>query len=414
MSLEHPPALLALLLLPPLLWLSMARRSARETAWPSLLLWRQVASTLPPRKRALEKILLLECAALLLLSLAAASPLLRSGAMRRDVALLIDETASPETLAEAARLRAALAPGDRLREFRAGRDLAEAAARLPEAGLRVVATSRAGIGGAGLTVIGFARKGRNLGIDAVEVRRDQVWFAVATDGPPEEVSVNGRRVRTGEGVTIPFVPLLEIETPDNHDGDDRIELEKIRLGVRPTGFPLADGALLRAGLPAAEGEDLAISVEGGDPVAEEIRGADCRARDGLFLEECAWRGARARPGGGWIEWRDRALVAWLDARTLWIGLPLDREWDDRGTLAVLLEQAKRERAGALAGGRALVGDAYARPAPGALDTRGVDRPWDGRLPEPRAPGDGVKLRPWLAALAAALLLVYLRAIVRAP
>lgn len=414
MSFERPLLLLALLLIPALLLLALLRRRPKKLPWPSLLLWRQAMAGLPPRRRGLDPLVLAECSAVALLALGAAGPLLGAGAPSREVAILVDATAGEGTLRELGRLKAALAPADRVVESRAGpRELALAAAGLPDADLRVVATSRPDIGGPGLTVVGRARTGRNLGLDAVVVTGSEVWFAVRTDGEPEEVSVSGRRVRTGEGTTVPFTTPLEIETPDNYDGDDRIDLEPVRLGVRPTGARLADAALFRAGVPAEVGEDLLLVTEGGDPVEGEVSGAECLAAEGLFLEECRFTGVRAREGPGLVTFRGRALARWIDERTLFVGLPLDREWDEQGTLAVFLERAKRERVRAMARGRAVVGDAYASPAPGALDTRGVDRPFDGRLPEPRGgTGRGRPLLPLFAGLAAALLLLYLRAIVR--
>jgi hypothetical protein len=60
----------------------------------------------------------------------------------------------------------------------------------------------------------------------------------------------------------------------------------------------------------------------------------------------------------------------------------------------------------------IVGDAAVSPAPGLVWTKGVDRPWDGRLPEARRGRGRTALRAALALAAAAVLALYLRAIVR--
>lgn len=421
MSLLSPLGLLGLLGIPVLVLLAFLRRRPRPVVWPSLLLWRAAAEGLPPRRRALDPLLLLECSAVLLLSLAAADPVVASGGGRK-VVLLIDETAGAETLAELARLRSALDPRDEVVEFSAGADLATAAARLPEADLRVVATSLPGIEGPGLLVIGLPRPGHNVGIDAVRVSGDRLWFALATDGPAAKVAVRvgtaTMEVPTGEGVETAFAGEIALTVPDNHSGDDRVTLERVALRARNlTGSREVAAALFRAGLPAVEADppDLLVTAEGGEAAGETIRGADCVGAEGLYLEDLLWTGARTLPGEGLISWNGRAVVAWRDERTLWIGAPLDRPWDDHGTLAVLIERAKRDRARLLGGGRALVGDAWADPPPRFLDTRGVARPWDGRLPGKRAgSARGFPLRPILAGAGALLLLLLARAIVLRP
>ena len=111
-----------------------------------------------------------------------------------------------------------------------------------------------------------------------------------------------------------------------------------------------------------------------------------------------------------MSYRGEALAAWLElGRTLWLGMPLDSDWDEHGTLAVLIERAKREMAGAaLLPGEALVGDAIARPAPGHVWTKGIDRPWDGTLPEQsQTAEETVGLRLLLGLLAALVLMLYL-------
>jgi hypothetical protein len=132
-----------------------------------------------------------------------------------------------------------------------------------------------------------------------------------------------------------------------------------------------------------------------------------------MLEDCVWRGVRTREGGGLLTWRGKTIAAWLDERTLWLGLPVDRDWDEHGTLAVLVERAKRATAERLAGGAAIRGDAYIRPPPGFVSTAGVDRDWDGALPPPgNRAEESSALRTALALLAALLLVFYARAIVQ--
>ena len=92
-------------------------------------------------------------------------------------------------------------------------------------------------------------------------------------------------------------------------------------------------------------------------------------------DQCAWRGVHKREGPGLLTHRGSAIVKWLDERTLWLGIPVDREWDDQGTLPVLIRRAKQQRLEAIHG--RVAGDAVLRPAPAFVDTKGVDRPWDG-------------------------------------
>jgi hypothetical protein len=284
---------------------------------------------------------------------------------------------------------------------------------MPPADLRVLATNREGVEGEGYIVVGRGADGDNVGIDAIAVRGITVWFAAATDGAPREVTVSGKKVATGRGYETGFTIPLEIEEPDNYAGDNRFEFRALRLGVRDeTGSKLVRAALA-AGTPTQEGNDLVIQAARGD---ETVHGADCVAADifeGLFLDECAWDGVATREGEGILTWRGRAIAAWLDEKTLWLGMPVDREWDDDATLAVLIEKAKRKRAGALLQpGEVLVGDAACSPAPGLVWTKGVDRPWDGRLPDARRARGRTALRAALALAAAAVLALYLRAIVR--
>ncbi|MHC4452162.1 MAG: hypothetical protein ACYS0E_18810, partial [Planctomycetota bacterium] len=105
------------------------------------------------------------------------------------------------------------------------------------------------------------------------------------------------------------------------------------------------------------------------------------------------------------EW---TLARWQSANTLWLGLPVDREWDEHGTLALVIERAKRERARSLLkAGEALVQDRAVSRAPGFIETAGVDRPWDGALPSVEAKREGAfALRALLAVAAAIVLVVY--------
>ena len=62
----------------------------------------------------------------------------------------------------------------------------------------------------------------------------------------------------------------------------------------------------------------------------------------------------------------------------------------------------------------IVGGAIASPAPGFVDTRGVDRPWDGTLPKGRRSTDDESSMAWIPALlAVAVLALYARAMLRA-
>jgi hypothetical protein len=430
-----PLALLGLVSVPVLLLLDRLRRRPRRLLWPSLLLWRAAGVSVPAERRGIDPLLLLECACAVLLTLAAAGPAFAFGRTARSVVALIDTgphtaarrdgtTVAEASRAEWARLRAALDVGDEVREFTESEAIAAAAAGLPDADLRVVVSDRPGVEGPGLLAIGRAATGRNVGIDAVFVRGDRLWFALATDGAAREarVRIGGeeRRVPVGEGVEVPFAERIEVLDEDNYDGDDVAELRRAELRVRYAGdSPYARAALFAAGFPAREGEpaDLVIETSGGEPLAGDVRGAECTLAPGIFeglvLEDCVWRGARARAGEGLLAYEGRALASWLDARTLWLGLPLHREWDSHGTLALLLERIKRARAEAMGGGGALAGDAWCVPPPGFVVTRGVDRPWDGKLPEARRRVRGrVALRAAFALLAVAGLAVYARAIVR--
>lgn len=425
MTLLHPYALLGLLLVPVLLLLERWRRRPRERVWPSLLLWQPVAEAPAPARRRVEPLLLLECAAVALLSVAAAGPLLpRAG--QPKVLVLVDtgphmdarradgETARRATAREIDRVRAR---ADVTVQPVAG-DLEAALAAQPNA---LLATGR-DVGGA--RAFGYAAQGVNLGIDAVHVAGDTLWFALATDGEPCDVRVRvGEReitAPTGRGVEVPFADGIEILDDDNYDGDDAVTLRRLVVVARnETGSALVDAALYRAGLRARrEGEpDLVVTNAGGQPARGLVYGADCLVVgtlfDGLLLDDCAWRDPRVDGGDGVLLHSGRALVTW-DGRRLWLGMAVDREWDEHGTLAVLVERALRAAAArGLEDDEVVVGDAVAKPEPGHVDTRGVDRPWNGTLPDgATAAGEPRALQPWLALLAAAVLAIYLRALRR--
>jgi hypothetical protein len=428
-TLANPLGLLGLGIVPILLLLDRWRRRPRPREWPSLLLWRAVAASAAPQRRRFDRVLLYECLAVVLLSLGAGEPAFATASPRAPL-LLLDAgphmaarradgtTVRDATLAELRRVDPSLR---RLEEVRG--DVAEAAVRAARDDAVVVGTDRPAVEGKGYVVVGRAAQGDNVGIDAVLARGERVWFALATDGAPRTVRVglDGEvvEVATGKGFERDRVSEIEVLDGGNHPGDDRVSLRPLRLKVRDGTGSRFVAAAVSAGTPAAPGEpaDLVLDAEGGEPAEGVVRGADCLAGpgvfEGLFLDECAWEGARTRPLPGLLEWRGRALAAWLDARTLWLGLPLDREWDGQGTLALVVERAKRERAAALAGpGEAVVGDAIASPAPGLVDTKGVDRPWDGAPPPGGARREGsAPLRAALALLAAAVLALLVRAIV---
>ncbi|MHC4547432.1 MAG: BatA domain-containing protein [Planctomycetota bacterium] len=432
MTLGVPWALLGLLGIPLLILLERWRRRPRLTAWPSLLLWRHVAPAEAPARRRLEPLLLYECLAVLLLSLAAAEPGWWTGRAGRRAVILVDEgphmlarrddtTALAATRAELDRIRAAC---DEVQTFRVTGDVAQAAAGMPEADLRVLATSLPDVEGQGYVVVGRAPTGVNVGIDAVRVDGDRLWFAVASDGgaPTVDVAVGDRLVQvvSGQGVTTDFAPVIEIRTANNYDGDDRVRLRRLALVARnDTRSDLVRLALYEAGLEATPGDDpdLVITSAGGTPLPGLVRGADCVAADplfdGLLLDDCVWHDVRSREGDGLLTYRGRALASWMDEKTLWLGLPVDRDWDDHDTLGVLIERAKRARAEATLGkDEVLVGDAAASPPPGHVVTRGVDRPWDGKVPEAKRRSAGRRgARTVLALLAALVLGLYLRAIV---
>jgi hypothetical protein len=427
----QPFALLGLLLLPLLVLLERWRRRTRPTLWPSLVLWRVVVNAVDaPARRRVEPLLLYECAAVLLLSLAAAGPAWRSEETTRSLAVLLDEgphmhalRADGETALEATRAEIArMGAGGRV-EMHPVRDLRRAAAGWRAAGGPVVlATSLPDVEGPGRLVVGRAPAGDNLGIDAVRVDGDRMWFALATDGAARTVDVtvgdNMLAVPTGKGITTDFAPSIEIRERDNYAGDNRVRLRRLGLvGRNDTRSDLVRLALFEAGIPARPGNepDLILTDRGGTPVAALVRGADCVAADplfdGLLLDECLWEHPRSLPGDGLLLWRGRALAKWSDPRTLWLGLPVDRDWDDHDTLAVLIERAKRARVREQLGAdEALVGDAVASPAPGHVWTKGVDRPWDGTLPAAGRRVSGARnLRAALALLAALVLALYLRA-----
>jgi len=419
-TLLHPFALWGLTLIGLLLLLERWRRRPRPRTWPSLLLWRALAEVEAPARPRVETLLLYECAAVFLLALAAAEPGWESDGGGREIVFAIDcgphmlalredgRTALDATLDEVARVEAALGPDDRVRRIRF-------TGTPPSPGL--VASSRPG------AFLGRAPHGRNLAVDAVSVRGDRLWFALASDGEPADVTVRiggeARTVRTGVGVEVAFANEIRIEAPaDNYAADNVCRLRRLRIVARDeTGSPFVRAAL-RAGTPVEAGDagdepDLVIRG-GGEPLVDRLRGSDCIVAPGIFegllLDECVWRDVRGRAGDGLLSHDGVAVAQWLDGgRTLWLGLPTRPDWDDRGTLAVLIERAKRARV-TLAPGEAIVGDAVASPGPGLVMTRGVDRPWDGVLPEAGGgASDRRSLRLPLALCAALVLGLYLRA-----
>ena len=434
MTFEVPLALLGLATVPILILLDRIRRRPRRTLWPSLAIWQTVAGAAEPtRRRAFDSLLLYECTAAALLSLAAAGPLLPGETAGRRVAVLFDEGphmaakgVREASLREWERLKDALDENDRIIEFRTVDDVATAAAKLPPVDLRVVVTDRPGIDAPNLVVIGRTGGGPSKGIDAVELNGDVLWFAVATDGDsrPTPVRVGDLMVMAtpGQGDTVPFRGdrvRIEMITMDGYKPDNSCVVERIRIPVKDeTGSRFVRAALFGAGLKAVPGSELVITREGGTEIPELVRGSECIATipglfDDLMLEDCVWHGANAREGEALLTWRGRTIAAWLDERTLWLGMPVGRDWDDHGTLAVLIERAKRATAERLADGAAIRGDAYVRPRPGFVSTVGVDRDWDGVLPPPSSRAvESSALRTALALFAALLLAFYARAIVR--
>ncbi len=413
MTLLVPAALLGLALLPLLWLLHRWRNRPRDTVWPSLLLWTRIAEGGGERRRRIDLVLLLEIAAILALVLAASAPVLGSRQVVR-VLVHVDHGAHMEARRRQGRtaMSATRAEIDRLRRARG--ETVEVV-EIPWRGAvaeGLIATGRDILGG-----FGYAAQGVNHGIGAVRVRGDRLWFTVETDGSPRDVTVrigsNERKVRTGTGVEVDFSPKVEVLDADNYDGDDVVVLRRARPVARAeTGSTIVNAALFRAGLRAVSGTDPVLIVQRarGDIVADIVHGRDCVALDplfeGLVLDDCHWRDVRECAGTPALTWRGRAIASFRDGR-LELGMPVERAWDGHGTLAVLVERALHAaiRTG-LAPGEALVGDAIATPAPRFVDTRGVDRPWDGTLP-PAVREGGLSLRAPLALLAAAIIAVRL-------
>jgi len=431
-SLLQPWALLGLLLIPVLLWLERRRRRPRPVVWPSLLLWRALGETVRERDRRVEPLLILECAAVLLLVLAAAGPRLVAGVAGRRVVVQLEtgprtlarladgQTVLDATRAELDRIRSALAPQDEWIVHEVDHAVAP-----PAVGdIRILATNRMGMESPGVVLVGRAPHGGNIGFSAVHVAGDRVGFAVRSEMGDAPVTIRAGdralRVAPDRWTEIAFAPELRITTPNNYGGDDTIVLRRVRLKVRiDSESPLVEAAM-RVGLSAEPGEpaDFVLVTQGGTPLPETVRGSDCVVErglfEGLFLEECNWEGVRGTREPGLLTWRTWGLARWSDERTLWLGLPVDRAWDDYGTLALVLERAKRLRARSLlAPDEALVGDAIARPAPRFVETAGFDRPWNGELPRAEPKGAGVfELRPVLATLALLVLAAYFRLLAR--
>jgi len=435
MSLTWPWALLGLLAIPLLVWLERHRRRPRATSWPSLLLWRGVAESQAPTKRRVEPLLLLECAAAGLLSLAAAGPVLAARTTSPIVGVLdtgewMDakrsdgRSALEATVAELRKI-----PGIEI--VRAESDLLAVAAALRAEGKRVaIGTSRPDVRpGPGYVVVGLAPQGDNLAIDAVLPRGDGLWFAVATDGKRRNVAVQvGDRtitVRTGSAVTVPFAGTIRILDEDNLAVDNVVRLDRTPVGIRYDRGLKALHAAVRSGLPARHDESgpLIISTEGGELVAGPVRGADCTVEagffEGLLLDEIVWQGVKAREQGpALLRWRDKVVAKMVGPAALWIGLPLDRDWGDASTLAVLVDRFKRfgleRRYRETPGFRQVVGDAVVLGRPvGLVRTKGIDRRWDGSMPEGQGRAARERSLRWVLGAAAMVALVfYLRRLAR--
>ena len=434
MSLTWPWALLGLLAIPVLVWLDRRRRRPRATPWPSLLLWRGVAEAQAPTKRRVEPLLLLECAAAGLLSVAAAGPALTARTTSPIVGVLDTgewmhaKRSDGRSALEATRAELERIPGIEI--VGAGSDLLAVATALRADGKRVaIGTSRADVQpGPGTVVVGLAPQGDNLAIDAVLPRGAGLWFAVATDGKRRNVAVQvGDRtvtVRTGTAVTTPFAGTIRILDEDNLAVDNVVRLDRTPVGIRYDRGLKALHAAVRAGLPARYDESgpLVISTEGGEVVAGPVRGADCTVEagffEGLLLDEIVWQRVKAHDGPGILSWRNKALARMASPAALWIGLPLDRDWGDASTLAVLVDRFKRfgleRRYQKTPGFRQVVGDAVVLGRPvGLVRTKGIDRPWDGSMPagEGRAARER-SLRWVLAAAGMVVLVLYLRRLAR--
>jgi hypothetical protein len=409
--------LLGLLLIPLLILLERWRRRPQPVVWPSLLLWRTLGPGEARRKRSIEPLLVMECVAVALLSVAAAGPSFAAGVGGRLVVVHIDtsprmgalledgRTALEATRAELARIRAALAPADEWRAI-------EGVDRPPPAGdIRILASNRPDAQGE--LVVGRAPAGANIGIDAI----DATGFSVRRESGsgPVRVEVDGKSITVSPNTWIKPAPsssLRVIET-NNHPGDDLVRVRPIRLKVRTDAESPLVLAALQVGVPAKVGEpaDFVLVTTGGEAVGR-VRGRDCIAEpglfDGLFLDDCHWDGVRGSTQPGLLRSGEWTLARWQSANTLWLGLPVDREWDEHGTLALVIERAKRERARSLLkAGEALVQDRAVSRAPGFIETAGVDRPRDGALPSVEAKREGAfALRALLAVAAAIVLVVY--------
>lgn len=421
MTLLAPWALLGLVAIPLLILLDRWHRRPRPIVWPSLLLWRNIAPASAPSRRRIEPLLLLECLAALLLTAAAAGPQFTTGTASRTVVVHLET--GPRTGAVLADgrtvLEATRAELDRIQAAVGGTwtviEMPRADAPPASGDLRILATNRADILAPGVLVVGRAPTTRNIGIDALLVDGDRMGFSVRGEGVVS-VLLDGEatEVQAGTWYETTFRTRVQIASANCHPGDDTFELRLARLKVRLDSESPLLLAALGAGVPAELGEpaDLVISTTGGEPIPDAVRGADCVAGPGifesLFLDDCRWLDARGKRSGALLRWRDWTLASWT-GNTLWLGLPVAAPWDEHGTLALLLERAKRERIAALLrDGEALAGTAFVRPAPGFIETDGVDRPWDGSVPPFESPRPGsFGLRAILALLATGVLILYL-------
>ncbi|MHC4939712.1 MAG: BatA domain-containing protein [Planctomycetota bacterium] len=417
-----PWALLGLLLIPVLILLERWRRRPRAMVWPSLLLWRTIGPGEAKRQRRIEPLLLLECLAVALLSLAAAGPTFAAGNAPRVVVVHLDtsprmqakladgRTALEATRDELDRVRAALAPADEWR-------LVEGVDSAPVTGdIRILASNRPDADGE--LIVARAAAGFNIGIDAV----DATGFAIRCEGDgPVRVQVDGatRTVQPDVWIEANVASEVRILDENNLDLDDEVRLRPLRLKVRTdAGSPLVLAAL-RVGVPAEAGEppDFILTTTGGTPVGR-VRGRDCVAGpglfEGLFLDDCRWDGVRGTKERGLLRWKEWTLARWQSDNTLWLGMPVDREWDGHGTLALVIERAKRKLV-PLREGEELRGDVAVTPATGFIATLGVDRPWDGTLPPAVPDGEGIfRMRALLGFAAAVVLGIYAVRLGRTP
>ena len=147
MSFGLPWALLGLLAIPLLIFLERLRRRPRARTWPSLLLWRGLEQEASARRRRIEPLLVYECVAVALLSLAAAEPGITVPAETAAV-VVVDvgpimqaRRGDGETAGEATERELAALPGN-VRRVEVAEDLIAAVTSLDARTPRVLATAR--------------------------------------------------------------------------------------------------------------------------------------------------------------------------------------------------------------------------------------------------------------------------------